>query len=187
MSRSVEIKIFSLFFLSLFVVLVEGSVAHSTENLFSPMRADAARQYAAILEECSRAGKERVQFFRAFDGLWPVPSNFVLIDTKNQQLEYNDLAFPWDNVYSKSAVYFGPKDLIETRWSAVFARRGQLVAKECSLEMKKFDATEEFGGPVVVVFGKYDRLLLAGPIAEVASSALACYVLTVPRIGRSCN
>jgi hypothetical protein len=170
------------------LALILGSItgasngAQNTESRSSAQRQ--APGYASVLQECGRDG--RAQFLKAFDGLWPIPSNFVLLDTSDEQLEYSDRAFPWSSVRQASNVFHGRRERLEGRWPDLFSGAGRSQPGRCGLDVRRLDTSVEFGRVVVVISGPREHLLLVGPIAEAASSALECYALTVPR-GRSCT
>lgn len=145
------------------------------------------RDYAKLLAGCGRKGAEPMSFFNAFGGQWPVPSNFVLVDAANNQIEYNDLAFPWDHVRKTSIVFFGGRALLEQRWPALFARHDGTRQQKCGLQVTRHVYVENFDAPVVVVSNDRDHLLLMGPITNAAEAALECYASTVRRKGRACN
>jgi hypothetical protein len=167
---------------ALSVLSVPGGVATSGENR------DSARggvgNYAALLSECGRDG--RVHFLKAFDGLWPIPSNLVLLDTSNEQQEYSDRAFPWSDVHPQSVVFHGPRDRLEARWPELLFGAGRSLPGKCGLDVRRHDTSVEFGQPVVVISGPREHVLLVGAIADAASAAMECYARTVPRT-RSCN
>lgn len=167
---------------ALSVLCVPGGVANSAENR------DSARggvsNYAAVLTECGRDG--RVHFLKAFDGLWPIPSNLVLLDTSNEQQEYSDRAFPWRDVYPSSLVFHGPRDRLEARWPALFSRAARSLPGKCGLDVRRQDTSVEFGQAVVVVSGPREQVLLVGAIADAASAAMECYARTVLPAG-ACN
>jgi hypothetical protein len=100
--------------LGLSFALIMGSIAgassgaQNTESR-TPAQSQAA-DYAAVLKDCGRNG--RAQFLKAIDGLWPIPSNFVLLDTSDEQLEYSDRAFPWSSVRRASVVFHGRRDFL---------------------------------------------------------------------------
>ncbi len=170
------------------LALILGSIsgassgAQNTESR-APAQSQAPH-YASVLKQCGRDG--RAQFLKAFDGLWPLPSNFVLLDTSNEQLEYSDRAFPWSCVRQASIVFHGRRERIEGRWPDLFFGAGRPRPGKCGLDVRRHDTSIEFGRVVVVISGPREHLLLVGPIAEVASSAMECYALTLPR-GRSCT
>lgn len=174
--------------LGLSFALILGSIsgansgAQNTESR-APAQSQAP-DYASVLKECGRDG--RAQFLKAFDGLWPLPSNFVLLDTSNEQLEYSDRAFPWSSVRRASIVFQGRRERLEGRWPDLFFGAGRSLPGKCGLDVRRHDTSVEFGQVVVVISGPREHLLLVGPIAEAASSAMACYASTVPR-GRSCT
>jgi hypothetical protein len=143
-----------------------------------------APDYASVLKECGRDG--RAQFLKTFDGLWPIPSNFVLLDTSSEQLEYSDRAFPWSSVCRASIVFHGRRERLEGRWPDLFFGAGRAQPGKCRLDVRRHDASGEFGRVVVVISGPREHLLLVGPIADAASTAMECYALTVPR-ARSCT
>ena len=113
----------------------------------------------------------------------------MLVDATNQQLEYNDRAFPWDDVRSESAIFYGRRASIEQRWPGVFSRAAAAPAdRKCGLEIRKFNNLVEFpGGVVIMLSGPYEHLLLVGPIAESANEAMECYALTARASGTVCQ
>ena len=152
----------------------------------NPPPLPASRDYASILKGCGQDGSGRIHFFSAFGALWPIPSNFVLLDSAKQQLEYFDGAFPWSHVRSTSTVFFGPHAAMEERWGWLISRAGKSQPALCSLEVKKYENVPEFGNTAVIVTGRYDHLLLVGPIAEAVSSAMECHALTKRQVGGPC-
>jgi hypothetical protein len=142
--------------------------------------------YSSILDDCGRKERGRVLFFSAFGGLWPLPSNFVLLDSTDRRLEYSDRAFPWKGVREQSVVFFGPKQRLEESWPGVFSQTVQPQPGLCGVEVRRYRDSPEFGKPVVVVSSRYDHLLLVGPIAESISNAMQCFSLTMRQVGYPC-
>lgn len=146
-----------------------------------------ARDYAKLVAGCGRRGTEPVSFFSAFGGLWPVPSNFVLVDAANNRIEYSDLAFPWDDVRKISTVFFGGRALLQRNWPGLFSRQDGTTTQRCGLQVTRHAYWEDFNAPVVVVSNDRDHLLLVGPITDAADAALECYASTARLRGRVCN
>ena len=144
--------------------------------------------YSLALDDCGRKEKGGVLFFRAFGGLWPLPSTFVLLDSADRRLEYTDRAFPWNppRVRSDSSAFFGPKERLEESWPGVFSQQVQAEAGLCGVEVRRYKDSPEFGQPVVVVSSRYDHLLLVGPITESLSKAMQCFSLTKRQVGYPC-
>lgn len=167
---------------ALSALCVPGGVAKLRESRDSA--GGGVGNYAALLSDCGRDG--RVHFLKAFDGLWPIPSNLVLLDTSNEQQEYSDRAFPWSDVHPSSVVFHGPRDRLEARWPALFFGAGRSLPGKCGLDVRRHDTSVEFGQAVVVISGPREHLLLVGAITDAASAAMECYARTVPRAG-ACN
>jgi hypothetical protein len=163
-------------------LLLPGGAANSGENRDSA--SGGTGNYAALLSKCGRDG--RVHFLKAFDGLWPIPSYLVLLDTRNEQQQYSDRAFPWRDVHPSSVVFHGPRDRLEARWPALFSGAGRQLPGKCGLDVRRHDTSVEFGQAVVVISGPREHVLLVGAIADAASAAMECYARTVPR-ARACN
>ncbi|HEV8362202.1 MAG TPA: hypothetical protein VGQ52_01685 [Gemmatimonadaceae bacterium] len=142
--------------------------------------------YSSVLDDCGRKDRGSVLFFSAFGGLWPLPSNFVLLDSANRRLEYSDRAFPWEERKEQSVVFFGPKQRLEESWPGVFSQAVQVQSGLCGVEVRQYRASPEFGKPVVVVSSRYDHLLLVGPIAASVSNAMQCFSLTKRQVGYPC-
>jgi hypothetical protein len=144
--------------------------------------------YSLVLDDCGRKEKGAVLFFSAFGGLWPLPSNFVLLDSADRRLEYSDRAFPWNRVRvrTESSVFFGPKQRLEESWPGVFSQTVQAEPGLCGVEVRRYKDSPEFGRPVVVVSSRYDHLLLVGPITESLSTAMQCFSLTKRQVGYPC-
>lgn len=144
--------------------------------------------YSLVLDDCGRKENGGVLFFRAFGGLWPLPSTFVLLDSADRRLEYTDRAFPWNppRVRSDSSVFFGPKQRLEESWPGVFSQRVEAEAGLCGVEVRRYKDSPEFGQPVVVVSNRYDHLLLVGPITDSLSKAMQCFSLTKRQVDYPC-
>ena len=162
--------------------LFSSSVQTSSAQDEKAMTTQPARSYLTLLEDCGRTDSSGVHFFSAFEGLWPIPGNFVLLDASRGYLEYDDRAFPWTDVHSASTIFFGRREVIEQHWGSIFSQRGQEQPGICSLKVKRYRSVE-LGKTVVVVSGRYDHLLLVGPIADTVSSAMECHASTRRQTG----
>jgi len=150
-------------------------------------RPAAEPDYSNVLAACGRKGSEQVSFFSAFGGLWPVPTNLVLVDAANNRVEYSDLAFPWREVRKPSRVFFGGRASLEKRWSDLFSRKDGATTQKCSLQVTRYAHWDNFNAPVVIVSDDRDHLLLVGPISGAVDAAIECYASTARLRGRICD
>lgn len=145
------------------------------------------RDYVKAVAACGKSPANQVSFFNAFGGIWPVPTNFVLVDIANNRLEYNDLAYPWYEATKTSHIFFGGRASLERRWPNLFSRRDGLTTQKCSLQVTKYEHWDSFDAPVVVISNSRDHLLLVGPIVDASTAALDCYASTARLRGTVCN
>ena len=142
--------------------------------------------YTAALEQCGR--EQGVHFLKVFGAYWPIPDQFVLLDTTNSQLEYTDLAYPWDPPPAKSTstVFYAPKKKFAERWGWLSERASSAAGSACGVSGRAYEHVEEFGAAAVVFTDGKEYVLVMGPLTGAAEQLLRCYAQTARAMGKRC-
>jgi hypothetical protein len=185
MTKPVLANVLLLGFLS--IAISEDSAGQVAERVGNAISGENKSDYDAMFSTCGRGSSSSVYFFTAFDGLWPVPSNFVLVDAADRQLEFTDQAAPWDNILSSSILFYGPREVMENRWRSLLSLHGKRERDVCKLSIESYDSAPQFEKPVAVVSSDKEILVMVGTISKSAKAALECYTKTVYRVGSPCG
>ena len=168
---------------STFVVVSSGSERDGDSAAAANSR---MTEYTAALEQCGR--KQGVHFLKVFGAYWPMPDRFVLLDATNSQLEYTDLAYPWDPspARSTSTVFYAPKDKFNERWGWLSERASSPAGSACGVSGRKYGHVEEFSAAAVVFTDGKENMLVIGPLTGAAEQMLKCYAETAKMRGKRC-
>ena len=158
---------------AVFAVTAHGSVALAVE---AP-RPIAEPDYALRLQACGKTESNDLHFVKAFRGLWPVPSNFVLIEHSDADLEYYDGANPAWTSTRGSRLLFLAKQSFQRSWPDLSQGVPDTERVEHQLTVRTFSSTAN--GPMTVVTDGNAYLVIYGPYGQAIKQALACYGDTV--------